>query len=77
MMGEAADTKGVESRDDDKNGCPTVIERERKVDEELVTVRLGNVMLFNDIVYVGYCGANEESKDESYREINLRTRRWV
>jgi len=63
-VGETVDTKGVKGGDYDKDGSPAVVERERKVDEELISVRLGCVILLDDVIDVCDRGADEESKDK-------------
>ena len=45
-------TKGLEGSKYDEYGCPAVIERERKVDEELIREICGAVGLLDDIVDV-------------------------
>ena len=42
----------LEGGEDDENGRPAVVERERQVDEELVRSALGLVELLHDIVDV-------------------------
>ena len=49
----------LERGQDDQNGGPAVVEREGKVDEDLVRVGLGRVMLLDDIVDVCDCGTDE------------------
>jgi len=38
MMSQAAHTERVECGDDDENGGPSMVKRERKVDKEFVTI---------------------------------------
>jgi len=42
-----------------------VIQREREVDEKLVAIGHCSMVLFDNVVDVSNCGADEESKDES------------
>ena len=37
-MGNCVHTKSIKRSDDNENGCPTMVKREGKVDEELITV---------------------------------------
>jgi len=41
------------------------------MDEELITIARRAIVLLDDIVDVRYCGANEESKDESRDVIRM------
>lgn len=50
VMGETVNAKGVKGGDDDEDGGPSVVEREGKVDEELVAPGLGDVMLLDEVV---------------------------
>jgi len=61
---QAAYTEGVECSDDDENGGPTVVKREGEMDEELISVTLGTVMLFDDVIDVSNSGADKEGEDE-------------
>ena len=45
-------TKGLEGSKHDEDGCPAMIERERKMDEELIREVCGAVGLLDDIVDV-------------------------
>lgn len=45
-------TECLKGGQDDENGRPAVVERERKVDEELVRVRLRRVVFLHDVVDV-------------------------
>ena len=49
-------TERLECRQDDEDGGPAMVEREREVDEELVGSGLRRVMLLDDVVNV--LGAN-------------------
>jgi hypothetical protein len=50
VVGETVDTKSVKGGNNDEDGGPSVVEREGKVDEELVAPGLGDMMLLDDIV---------------------------
>lgn len=50
MVMEFVDTKGFESREDDKNRRPAMIKGERKMDEKLVGQRLGDMVFLDDII---------------------------
>jgi len=58
------DTKCFERGQDNKNGCPAMIEGEGEVDEEFLGQALGRVMLLDDVIDVRDCGADEEGKDK-------------
>ena len=51
-MGESIYAKGFKGADDDEDGGPTVIQGEREMDEELITVRHCRVVLLNNVVDV-------------------------
>jgi hypothetical protein len=51
-MGEGIYAKGVKGADDDEDGGPTVIQGEREMDEELITVSHCRVVLLNNVVDV-------------------------
>lgn len=45
-------TKGGEGREDDEEGCPSVVEGEGKVNEEFFPDRLSGVILLDDVIDV-------------------------
>lgn len=51
-------TKGGEGREDDEEGCPSVVEGEGKVNEEFFPDRLSGVILLDDVIDVSYGGAD-------------------
>ena len=48
----SVDAEGLEGSQDDEDGRPAVVEREREVDEDLVRSALGLVVLLDDVVDV-------------------------
>lgn len=64
LVVERRNTEGFERGQDDENGRPSVVERERQVDEQLVGDGAGRVMLLDDVVNVSDGGANQEREDE-------------
>lgn len=64
VVGEGVDAEGGEGGEDDEDGGPAVVEGEGEVHEDLVGGRAGLVILFDDVVDVGYGGGDEEGKDE-------------
>jgi len=61
---ETTYTKGIECSNDDENGSPTMVEREREMNEKFICKRLGTVMLLYDVIDMRDRGADKESKDE-------------
>jgi len=61
---QGRNTKGLECGENDENGCPPVVEGERKVDEKLVTNALRGVVFLDNVVDVSHGGAHKESEDE-------------
>lgn len=51
-MVQRIDTEGFERGEDNKDGSPTMVEREGQVDEYFICVALGRVMLFDDVIDV-------------------------
>lgn len=52
--------------EDDENSRPTVVQRERQVDEELVRHTLRSVMFLDDVVDVRHSGADQKSEHEGW-----------
>lgn len=52
MVCEAADTESVECGDDNEDGGPTMVEGEGEMDKEFISIRLGRVVLLDDVVDV-------------------------
>ena len=52
MVVSRVDTKRLEGAQNDEDGGPPVIQRERQVDKNLISVRLGRVMLLHDVIDV-------------------------
>lgn len=52
MVVSGVDTECLEGAQNDEDGGPPVIQRERKVDENLISVGLGRVMLLHDVIDV-------------------------
>lgn len=59
-------TKGFECGEDNKDGGPTVIKREGEMYKQLVSDVLRRMMLLDDVIDVGHCGADKECHDECY-----------
>ena len=49
-MGDCVHTEGIKRTEDNENGCPTVVEREGKVDEELITIGIWAVEFLDNVV---------------------------
>jgi len=64
LMG--VNTKSLERGEDNKDGGPTVIKRKGEMDKQLVSHVLWRVVLLDDVIDVGHCGANKECHDECY-----------
>lgn len=58
------DAESLETSEDDEDGGPTMVQGERKMDEELISQRFRDMVLLNDVVDVSYCGADKEGKDK-------------
>jgi len=56
--------KSLEGSKYNENSCPAVIERERKVDKELVSKVCRDVRFLDDVIDVCHSGANEKGKYE-------------
>jgi hypothetical protein len=52
MVVSGVDTERLEGAQNDEDGGPPVIQRERKVDEDLISVGMGRVMLLHDVIDV-------------------------
>ena len=59
------DTERIKSSQKDKDSGPSMPHGERQVDEQLITKRLGGVILLDGIVNVGDGRGDQEGKDES------------
>jgi len=59
------DPESLECCEDDKDGGPAVVEGEGEVDKELIIVVFGRVMFFDNVIDMGYSGADEKGEDES------------
>jgi len=64
-MGESVYSESLKCTEDYKNGCPSVVEREGKVDEDFVGGVLRGVMLLCYVINVCYSRADEKRQDES------------
>lgn len=65
-MVKSIDTECLECGQDDKNSGPSMIQREGEMNEEFIGVTLSGMILFDDIVDVCDCGADEKSKNKGY-----------
>jgi len=63
-VSEGIDAEGLEAGEENEDGRPPVVEREREVDEELIISTLRNVELLHDIVHMRDGRADEEGEDE-------------
>jgi len=61
-VGESIDTEGLECGKEDKDGRPAMVEGERQVNEDLVTPRIGNMVLLHDVVDMRNCWTDEQSE---------------
>ena len=66
MVRKRVDTKGSESREDDEDGGPAVIQGEWEMDEEFVRNVGGLMMLLDDVIDVRHRGGNEQSEEERW-----------
>lgn len=57
-MGESVHSKCLKSTEDNEDGSPSVVERERQVDEYFVGHFLRRMVLFDDIIDVCHSGTN-------------------
>jgi len=60
------------SSEENQDGCPSVIEGERKMDEEFVPKFLAFVIFLDDVVDMGDGAGNEECKDERNDVVSAR-----
>ena len=63
-MGDCVHTEGIKRSEDNENGCPTMVKREGKVNEELITKRLCDMEFLDNVVDmlekgVGKCHGKE------------------
>jgi len=49
-MGDCVHTEGIKRSEDNENGCPTMVEREGKVDEELISIGVCAVEFLDYVV---------------------------
>lgn len=70
-MVDRVHTERFKGGQDDENSRPAMIEREWKVNKNLIRSALSGVMLLHDVIDVGHCGGNEEGEDEG-RDIMVR-----
>lgn len=64
LLSDRIVTESFKGSEDDENSSPSVVQRERKVDEEFVSDRLRRVMLLDNVVNVGYCGGYEKGENK-------------
>jgi len=64
MMGPRIWTKCLEGREDDKDSRPPVVQREWKVDKDLVRQTLSMVIFLDDIINMRHSRANKQGHDE-------------
>lgn len=63
-VGSCVYAKGLEGGEDDEDGSPSVVERERKVNEDFIQSALGKIVFLDDVVDVGDGGTDKEGKNE-------------
>lgn len=64
VVGNGVNTERGECGEDDKDGCPAMVEGERKVDEDLVCRAGRLVILFDNVVDVGNRRGHEQGEDK-------------
>jgi len=63
-VSESVYAECLESRKNDKDGCESVVEREWKVNPELIVDILSRVMFLDYVINVTHAAADKESEDE-------------
>lgn len=67
-MSVGTDAERLECGKNDEDGGPSVVKGEGKVNEKLVRHTSGLVVLFDDVIDMGYGRTDEERKYEGYGE---------
>lgn len=64
VVAVSVDAKRLERGQDDENSGPPVVQGEGKVNEELISIRLGRVVFLDNVIDVRDRRADEEGKDK-------------
>jgi len=66
------DTESLKGSQPDKDNCPSVVERERKVDKKFAGQADTPAMLVDNVVDVAYSGAHKEGEDKGDNIMTMR-----